>query len=422
MLVYVFSRLEKGLTSFFVFGIFATIYYVSIPFEMLYTDKLFFIYEPNILLNVDVERRTLLIILAMAALSLLGFATGYMLSGFKTSVAEAYANTKRSGNLSMYGLVGFLGALIMISLVLFRDELRAISSYHGNVETKALNPAFNYIIYMIIVVYTILQSYLILSKRISFSLAAGMTLISIAWSIYSSDKDPLLLGLLPMAIYLNRIKQYRFARTQITIMLAIVVIIPIMLMAFSEFRSHGSVTFQNFQDDKGLFKLTDARGGMHVAVSIIENEETEMAFGKTYLESAVLWIPRKIWPDRPLDQAQKFAINHMKDWLPGQGLGYSPIAEAYQNFGLIGGFLHFLLFGFAWGVLWNTIRRFFFRENLLMFNALYSIYGVYMLIIIHRGASNAFVTTSIQTLIPLLFIVLVVKLIAILAANKRAIL
>lgn len=406
--LFYFSKTEKGVSSFFVFGLFATIYYVSIPIEMAILDQYSFISEPHILTENTVNKETVNIIILMSTLALAGFGIGYYYSGFNTKISFLYkSNIDKKPMLTSFIILAILiGSVI---LIFYGKEIIAISNYSQNVNIKAINPLFNYLSFLIVLIISILQSYFILTNRINFIQAICISIIIGAWAIYSSDKDPLLLGFLPLVLFINRVKQFAKFKYQLISYSIVIISIPILVIAFSEYRGYGKVTFENVNTEKGMYKLTDARGGMRVLTTIMLEEDFEYSYGKTYLQSLVLWVPKAIWPNRPLDAPQSFAKTHIKNWKPGQGLGYSPLAEAYLNFGVFGAFIHFLLFGFIWGAFWNTFRKLFDNRNLFLFNSVYSVFGFYILIIMHRGASNAIITTMLQVLIPISILILALR-------------
>jgi len=131
---------------------------------------------------------------------------------------------------------------------------------------------------------------------------------------------------------------------------------------------------------------------MGVLTTIMQDEDLEYSYGKTYVQSLVLWIPRAIWENRPLDAPRSFVRLHMKEWKPRHGLGYFPLAEAYQNFGVIGAFIQFLIFGVIWGAFWNLFRKLFANYLQIIIYVYLTqfmlFFGIYMLIMVRRGASN----------------------------------
>jgi oligosaccharide repeat unit polymerase len=87
----------------------------------------------------------------------------------------------------------------------------------------------------------------------------------------------------------------------------------------------------------------------------------EKMYGISYLSSLIHWLPRSLYPgEKPLTIAQGFALQIYKQFTPGResviGWGYSPVAEAFNNFGSLGVLFIFLILGFMLGHL-EKIRR-----------------------------------------------------------------
>ncbi len=79
-------------------------------------------------------------------------------------------------------------------------------------------------------------------------------------------------------------------------------------------------------------------------------------YGTSYLSSLIHWLPRSLYPgEKPLTIAQEFALQIYKQFTPGResviGWGYSPVAEAFNNFGSLGVLFIFVILGFMLGYL-----------------------------------------------------------------------
>ena len=81
-----------------------------------------------------------------------------------------------------------------------------------------------------------------------------------------------------------------------------------------------------------------------VIANVPSNEPHE--FGTTYVEAVGVVVPRFIWPNRPLAAGEWYAAEFYPSvWQSGGAYGFSPIAEAFLNFGVAGVFLLGLFFG-----------------------------------------------------------------------------
>lgn len=72
-------------------------------------------------------------------------------------------------------------------------------------------------------------------------------------------------------------------------------------------------------------------------------------FGATWLELFYFWIPRGIWPAKPLSLSLSFGPTYLSSYPQVGGAFYSPtmMGDAYLNFGTIGIVLVFLCAGFG---------------------------------------------------------------------------
>lgn len=81
----------------------------------------------------------------------------------------------------------------------------------------------------------------------------------------------------------------------------------------------------------------------------IENK-SKLLYGASYISSIANILPRSLYPgSKPLTIAQDFALfihnSYMSNFPFVVGWGYSPITEAYNNFGLFGIFIIFVIYG-----------------------------------------------------------------------------
>ena len=90
-------------------------------------------------------------------------------------------------------------------------------------------------------------------------------------------------------------------------------------------------------------------------------------------------------------------------WRPGQGLGFSPLAEAYLNFGWFGPLIQYCVFGFVWGKAWRLVQRVFSTIDPAYWHAVYTVGGFYLLTLMHRGTANILKPT-LQLILPLLIL------------------
>lgn len=66
-------------------------------------------------------------------------------------------------------------------------------------------------------------------------------------------------------------------------------------------------------------------------------EKNEYKFGKTYVDAFLINMPRVIVKQKPVRPANEYMKNyHYYSFIKGRGYAYSPVTEAFQNFGIYG--------------------------------------------------------------------------------------
>jgi hypothetical protein len=129
-----------------------------------------------------------------------------------------------------------------------------------------------------------------------------------------------------------------------------------------------------------------------------------------------MWIPRAIWNDRPLDMSESFAREFMAGWQAGFGMGYSPVAEGYQRFGLLFGPLVLFLTGLSFALLQTGFMRVS-RPGLRL--ALSVTISGYIAFFINRGPMSGVFTQSLQFWLPIAALLYLIVITAKARKDKR---
>ncbi|MGC8979533.1 O-antigen polymerase [Caldisericum sp.] len=92
-------------------------------------------------------------------------------------------------------------------------------------------------------------------------------------------------------------------------------------------------------------------GAPYFSLLYFVQNKADLLLGSSYLFAIPYLLPRSLYPGvKPTFLADAFSIRIHDEFFSSlsviKGWGYSPVAEAYQNFGVIGPFLVFFLFGF----------------------------------------------------------------------------
>ncbi len=115
-----------------------------------------------------------------------------------------------------------------------------------------------------------------------------------------------------------------------------------------------TTTFSNFelfdvQNMKHLHSV-DKRLNQNILIgrAVKQHESYEIPFedGRTIINSAVAWIPRVIWPDKPTAGGSDFVTKHTgRRFAKGTSIAVGHVFEFYVNFGTLGVFVGFVLLG-----------------------------------------------------------------------------
>jgi oligosaccharide repeat unit polymerase len=382
VLIYLFRAREGYLSTITVFGFSSFIFYLIIPLESVISKNQIVIgsYLPFFL-----DSNLLEVIVVMSLISLISFSIGYFLSGFypfkKGELILRISNSRSHGTAFPFGLIFLLIITVILLLIVFRTELLAVNTYFGNYFTSYTSPIFSYTVSVFTYFIAILASYHILSLSGFSRVNLSLIVMLIVWGVYSSNKNPILLGLLSASVYFLIPKK----KEEISKLLFVIVGGIFFLFSFplfSLFRAgfRGLDLLRNYYFSTTLIDPAGPFYSLLYSLTL-----GKKLYGITYISDLMLIIPKWIWEERPLGTAVYFAKEIIPNWQPGQGLGYSFMAEAYQNFGVTGAFLQYFLIGLLWGMIWNILKKHFSKINYIYFQSIYFTIGFYMLILMHRA-------------------------------------
>lgn len=382
-LAYHYSKAEASFATVTVFGLAAFLYYVAIPLELSVIGRDFFIISG---IPIGVPPIVQLQIVAMGTAALLAFTAGYDVTGFAPfvvshGVVDAADGRPETVNQSTY----WLGGVCLLALLAFyRYELGAVGTYQGNYSIAYSSPLFSILIELMVTSLALAAGVLGCREANKRPAVAVLLVIPVVlWSIYSSDKDPMLLGLLGGGAYFVQQRRKHQMRVIVGIVAACSLAGPLVGL-FSTYRAEGKLTADDFRFHS-LMLERDPMGPMVSLVEILQDESIEHRYGATYLDSLVLLIPKSLWPDRPLDLSENFIRERLAGWQPGMGMGYSLLAEAYLNFGWLGCVIQYAILGFIWGHSWRLLQKYFAVFGEGYWRAIYCTVGYYTLIMMHRA-------------------------------------
>ena len=375
-----FSKREGYYSTVAIFGLAAYIYYIGIPIEMSLSNS-HLIERANISLTLTTSQLNQII--GMGLIAFLSFSLGYRISRFnpfKKSTIDIGISPEKPIRYSVI----FVWVLSLIVLPLFLyNSIASVSTYVGAYTTRYGNPLFALLTGYAVISTAFIAATIIRKGKIKH-LVLGIILVSVVvlWGIYSSDKNSILLGLLALgACFIVWKINQRFSFLTLIICLAFLVILSSIM--FSMYRSGAPVSL--------AFERLSLRhfdsGGPFVSMAYVLNNPGVYKWGATYIDLFSLLVPKALWAGRPLSLSEQFARQVIPDWRPGQGLGFSLLAEAYINFFWWGAFIQYFLIGLLWGYFWRALRRIFcWHYSAPLWQSFYTTFGYYLLIIMHRGS------------------------------------
>lgn len=406
MVVILFSRQEGYYSTVTVFGIGCFIYYIGIPFE-LYALSIEEFEKGRIVLSLSTLQLSQVIM--MGTIAFLAFSLGYYLSSFNP-LKMSHGLRKRFPEIP-YSLKLICIVSLISVLFFFYKNIFAVSTYVAAYGARYNSPTFSLLcVYVVLYCAVIASSVILRRKNLDKALMAiGLILLIISWGIYTSDKNVILLGLLAIAASSSRFIRKKGLASLVHIIIGCVVLIYL-AKVFSLYRGGQNIyTAFSMAIKQFGFRYIDPLGPF-AAIQHVLTTSTDLLYGQTYLNIFFLIIPKFFWKERPLGLSEQFAVDNITNWSPGQGWGYSPLAEAYLNFSWMGPVIQYLLLGLLWGYFWKVLRKVLWNFPQELWQCLYYILGYYLLILIHRGPVEGLMKSIIHYTSPLVLLVIFIDL------------
>lgn len=309
-------------------------------------------------------------------------------------------------------LLVFVAMLLVILSTIFRGELLSSTmSYEGKISGNYNNSFYAFFVNIALTVLSLVYNYIILQTRRFVLITILGIFLFFVLALITYSKAPIIYGALCVFCALHRLHHLPKSILLLGIIVGAVAISIVFIPMFSIYRATGELTLQQINAQGVGLMISEASGPftvVHLALS-----DYVKADGHPIWQSFALWIPRAVWPDRPLDIAEAFAQQVFVNWQAGFGLGFSPFAEGYARMGLFGCFFFMALIGAMMAV---TNRLFAsFLEEKLRIPAILTIGGVVSVLVL-RGAFSSLITQSLQNWLP----VVVISLVAAQLAKRRS--
>jgi oligosaccharide repeat unit polymerase len=336
-----------------------------------------------------------------------GFSSAYFLftGGSKGSQFES-PNLKLDELLKdryLLSIIAFAVLIIAILTTVFRDALLASTeSYEGKISGNYSNSSYAFLLSVALTAFSLIVNYIVLNSRRFLLAAAVGVVLCLLLTILTFSKYPLIFAALCTFCALHRMKWLPFPVLITGLIIGSVLMTVLFLPMFSEFRATGRLEFSGFSARSVNLMIAEASSPfsiVHLGFSGYIRPE-----GHPLWHSFALWIPRAIWPDRPLDIAEGFAQQVIVNWQAGFGLGFSPFAEAYARVGLYGSFFFMAMVGAIMALLQRGFAALVPPE--MRIPATLTIGGIVSVLVL-RGAFSGLITQSLQNWVPIVLMSLI---------------
>jgi oligosaccharide repeat unit polymerase len=378
-----FDKIAGPLNFMFFFTLFHIVYTVMIPIELI-------VFEANRFSLVPFIHPETYIIWSF--MSYLAFIMPFLFISKKTIFSSKYYIKEKLLS-SVKKLNIFSTLYFSIGIIIFFDNILQAGSYVGNI---ALSEHTFYKYFINIGALLLSITIIIYTKNGLWITSISILIFALLWSLYSSDKNPLLtvgLGLL-FSINIIKISSFKW-------LFILIIIIPIYSVGFSSYRS-GSI--DSFSIYSSLYSNSDPKGPFQSILVADEGylKDSELYYGESYYNSFFTWVPEFIWGNRPDDLSVQFAKEQIPDYYKGLGLGFSPMAEGVMNFGFYGPFIHYLIVSLILILLMCYYNKLPYKKQ--MFKLVFNLFLVYYLVMMHRSPFSL-PADVIRILFPLLLII-----------------
>ena len=379
----------------------AVLYYFSIPLSVIFINSSIKSIEG---MEVEYTIGKDLIIIVLGLYALVGFYLGLKVSGFARYEKTFLNNNKSEINVDKaeMGLSIILCVTLTLIYIVYWDILIIqLKGYSEAWKVADTNPIYSFLIQTFEISCGILLALKIRAKKNKSAIFLTIVLLYIIFTI--GDKNPLVILILSM------VSGYGiFGRRHNFLSLLYYVILTIILLIFIKSFSYyqgGETLIESVKNGILLFDIKTLDPlGPYYASSLIISKESPYQLGATYMADIINIVPNFIYPDRPDTIPVVLAKEYLSDYEVGRGFGYSPLAEAYLNFGMEGAIINFIIMGWIFGVYWRIIigicRKMYIPA--IVCSTTFHIVGMYTLLLTFRGTSLSFVKISTMMLVPLI--------------------
>lgn len=408
-LIFYLTRAKKSvlldpLTIFFV-GLLYYGYFIPVTMSLIGRFDLPFLDGELSVTDSDLTAISIILVLGHLA-----FSVGYRVFVPRSFADEVYEYAKDAqfrwsdGGGAILAILFFL--TIALCVIVFPTELaNVMSGYAGKILTRYEQSTFAALFNLTSMIAAVFMVRTVLFGRAHLLLGLSFVFIQMVWAILTFSKEPMVLGALIALATAARFAPERQLQLLFAGIVSGVGVLLTLVPSFARYRYTGQIELVALSDINLPLLFSDAAGPFSSFVLAVRGFRAELP---QLWESFILWIPRGVWPSRPLDAAEEFARAVMPGWQPGYGLGFSPFGEARIRFGVALSPLLLLLAGLSFSYLQRQALR---LVPATLATALMLVVHGYILFVMHRGAFSAVFTNMAQFWLPFLVLSLLLNFI-----------
>ena len=410
-------KYEGIFSTIFIFGITAFVYFLAIPLELYLSGKTNVLVYNFIDLKMSGSDRISIAVLAI--FSLVGFGSALFLTKFfpRLSSRETPPSKNIIDNVvSVEKIISIMMIVLCAILAVFYHDviLRCISGYVVSYTTRYNHPLFSFLIMLVAFGMSVL-GVVNLKRRGVASFLKGLFLLLFVFFVgaifrYKVLMLPSLCGL-AFCFFSTKIIKRRYL---VVLSLLIIPVTLFFMLSFSMLRDYidnNDVSVSELIEKRyGLAFVNSDPAGPFVSIVHELNDDRKFEYGRSYMYMPLYVLPKIIYPNRPLNLAERFARRKIPNWKIGQGLAYSPLAEAYRNFGYFGSLIQYFLFGLFWFMTWFAVRRYFFENQNEMYTAFYRVVGFFIIIISFRIPFSCLPRVVLANILPFLLVLYLARI------------
>lgn len=281
--------------------------------------------------------------LTVNGLAILGMVCGLWAGGFLRAQPCSGPTLKpRTGPLS-----GFLpiGVAILVAVVKFQELGWSVSGLlapygaeAGAIESSGLLKPLHVIASHLLIAVLVYRFALARLTNQRISAIVAIASVTCAFFLLRGSRNSFLMLLLPMLVIglKDRIRPRQILVAAFAGYCFFSAVASARNVGYEDLQSVREVLVSNSE----IFDPANGEFGTQFSVYdkwTLAGASGDLEFGKTYtIDLIANLVPNALWPSRPPTPAQRFSQNYFSTDILTEGLGYSPIVEGLQNFGIPG--------------------------------------------------------------------------------------